>query len=188
MKNLFIEYYQSIKEKFNLETKILLFEGIYLSIISILCLIFNQVPSSLTILYLFPISLILISIEQLYYANKYKELNNQNWILIIIEGLLFLVLSLYLVINPINNVYLFIMILSSIIIIKNMFKLFINENKSFIQYINIFTAIILGLLFIIFSKYIIDNLYLYFIILFLVWGIKKILFFIILNIIDKKNK
>ncbi len=187
MKKLFINYYENIKGKFSLEKQILLFEGIGISIIGIICLLFNQIPSTLTVLYLLPSSLILISVEDLYYASKYKELNDNNWLLILLEGLIFLVISLYLVINPINNLYLFIMVLASIIIIKNMFKLFITEKKSLIQYIDIFLLMILGILFIIFSKYIIDSIYLYFLILFLVFGVKKIVFLIILNGISKKS-
>lgn len=185
MKKLFAKYYDNIKDNFISEKNVLLFEGFFLILITTVCMFFNNQINNLTMIYFFPAILIVLSLKDLIYAENSKKMNNKNWIFIIIDGLVLLGLSLYLAINPINNKELFIILVSSVIIFESIIKLFIINKKSLLQLLNIIIMIILGALFIIFNEYIITY-YLYFIILFLVYGIKKLLFVIILNNINKK--
>lgn len=181
MKKLFNDYYLSIKEKLNLERNSLLFEGILLVLISTIILIFDLKPSALTILYLFPISLIALSIKELVYADKYKELENKRWMSIIIFGLVYLLFTFYLIINPLKNTYEFIITLSSIMIFKNLTKLITIKNKCLYNYMNIIVISLISALSIIFNNYIVNNLYLYFILIYLIYGIKKLIIYFILK-------
>lgn len=186
MKKLFIDYYQNIKERNKAEKSILLIEGIILLVFSLLVLIFNlNKPSTLTILYLFPIALIFISMDNIYFASKAKEIDNKFFLIYIIESIFYLLIVLYLIFNPIKDKYFFIIILSSYIIFRNILKLFKTKVHSILEYFNIAVMIIISILCIVFNQYIINNLYLYLILFYLIYGIIKIVLYSWLN---KKTK
>ena len=184
MKKLFNDYYISIKEKFNLESKMLLWEGIFLILISVICLTFNRFPKELTILYIFPISLILIAVKQLIYADKSKELEDRMWISIIIFGIMYLLFAFYLVINPLKDANQFIVVLSCLMIFIELTKLVTTKNKCLLNYLIIGIISLLSVLVIIFNGAVLSNLYLYLIISYLVLGVLKIISFFLLK---KKN-
>ncbi len=175
-------YYNSIKENLKLEKQILLTEGITLILFTTLILIFNfNKPNTLTIFYLFPIGLVMIAIENLIYSNKTKEKDMKYWIINLVEGLLYLLAVLFILFYNISSSYSFIIIFSSFIIIRNIFKFLKKPKQSILEYINVVSMIIISIFSILYNELIIDNLYLYFILFYMLYGFIKIIKVIILN-------
>lgn len=173
-----LKNYQDSLININLTKQELLFEGLLLIFTTILALVFNLNPCTLTIYYLFPISIISLGIFKLYYANKDKELDTKKWIIIVCEGIIYLIAALLLVIFPLENPSNFIYCFSTLLIFYNIIKLFIN-NKSTILIVNVIVLLALNILSIIFNNFILDNLYLYFLLIYLIYGIKKLILYAI---------
>lgn len=181
MKKLLNDYYLTIKEKLNLERNVLLFESILMILVATIILIFDLKPTALTILYLFPLSLIFVAIKELTYADKYKELDQKRWIFIVIFGLMYLLFTFYLVINPLRDANEFVIALSCFMIFYKLTKIITKKDKCLLDYLNIGFISIISILAIIFNNYIVDNLYLYFILLYLIYGIIKLVIYFLVK-------
>lgn len=172
-----IEKKDNIRKDIN-KTK-LLFECILLILMPILILIFDRDISTLSILYLLPISLVILSIEQIIIASKNKKLDNFRWILVLIEGLLFLLISFYIVvtINITSNIALILFSIS--LLIKNIFDFIAYKDKSIIEIIKYILIVIISILLIIFNDLVIKNLILVLLISLIILGIIKLIKLII---------
>lgn len=148
-------------------------KGAYLSLIGILAIIFNKMPYTLTILYLFPISLMFFSFKDLIYCTKNKDLENKIWFAILIRGIIFLCFSLFFVINFNTKIEAIIRLSSLFIIFYTLINIFIN-NQSKKYYIDFIILLLISIIFI-FSYKTIANHLIYFYILFILMGIKNII-------------
>lgn len=157
------------------DKKFMVFEGAFLILVSLLTLIFDIKLTDLTLLYLFPITLIILSLEYLVMADKNKALKTSNWIFLIIPGLYYLLVSLYVVITKNIDPSSFIVLLASTIIFKNIMYFLAFKEKKVFDYIRIVFMIILSILLIIFKDIVSEDLVLYLGILFIVVGIIKII-------------
>lgn len=157
------------------DKKFMVFEGAFLILVSLLTLIFDIKLTDLTLLYLFPITLIILSLEYLAMADKNKALKTSNWIFLIIPGLYCLLVSLYVVITKNIDSSSFIVLLASTIIFKNIMYFLASSEKKIFDYIRIVFMIILSILLIIFKDIVSEDLVLYLGILFIVVGIIKII-------------
>lgn len=157
------------------DRKFMVFEGIVLVLVSLLTLIFDIKLTDLTLLYLFPITLVILSLEYLFMADKNKALKTFNWIFLIIPGLYYLLVSLYIVITKNIDPSIFIVLLASTIIFKNIMYFLAFSDKKIFDYIKMAFMIILSILFIIFKEIISEELVLYLGILFIAIGLIKII-------------
>lgn len=185
MKKLFKNYYNNIKEYYMLEKNILFAEGFLLIIASLIAFIFERnKASTITILYILPISLVILSILSLYYANKTKTKETKYFIVPIFESLFYLAFVFTIIIGNATE-YGIVTILGIITIFNLIFSFLRYEKHSLMQYINYILITVISIISIVFSSYIIQNLYQYFILFYLLLGIKKIITVFILNRVNK---
>ena len=185
MNKLLKKYYDNIKDNYDVTKNTILLEGILLIVTTLLALIFERSkPATLTVLYLLPISLIILSISCLYYASKTKKLEMKYYIMPIIEAIFYLLIIFSIILNN-GGKYDFVTILGIITIIKEVFNFLRYKNHSLLQFVNYVLICIVIIICIILSDYILNNLYLFFILFYLLLGIKKILLVLLL---EKTNK
>lgn len=163
-----------IKERLSYEKWISLFEGILLVIVGAVSILFDSSIGELTLLFLFPTALILISLEVFFLADKYRELDISRWILLLIEGFLILGLAVYFVFKPIEVSENLVKWVGIIIMFKNIMKIVILPNKLISEYVIFILSILFGLFFVLFTPLVIDVLYTIILILFIVFGVIKI--------------
>ncbi len=170
-----------ISERLKYEKWLSLFEGVLLVVIGVVSLFFDANIGELTLLFLFPTAVILISLEVFFLADKYKELDTSRWILLLIEGFLILGLAVYFIFNPIEASDALVKWVGIIIIFKNMMKILILPTKLIGEYIIFILGILFGLLFVLFTSTVISVLYTIILILFIVCGVIKIAWSITLS-------
>lgn len=184
MKKLFKNYYNLIKDNFKTETNIMLVEGILLSICAVLTLLFNRTPGTLLILYLFPISLIIIAVLCLFYAKSVKKLPMRFFIYPQVEAFAYLLILIVYIFSEINP-YKFIKIIGLFIIIKDFYKYFKYEKPCKLNIIDTVLVVVIGLVSIIFNKQIVDSYFIYLVVVYLLLGIKKISYYMIFKKLRK---
>ncbi len=186
MNKLLKKYYDNIKDNYNVTKNTILLDGVILIVTTLLTLIFERSkPGTLTVLYLLPISLIILSISCLYYASKTKDSELKYYIMPVIESLFYLIITFSVILNN-GGKYDFVTILGIITVIKEVFNFLRYEDHSLLQFINYAVICVIMLACILWSSYVLDNLYLFFILLYLVLGIKNIIVVLLLKN-NKKN-
>ncbi len=166
------------KEILNFKRKTNLLEGILLLIMSIITYEYDKSLNTITLLYSFPIMIIILSIMYISILDKYKKLDMKYFLSSLILATLLLIIPIYIVITKNINSYSFLILLGIVIIIKNIITYLIYNNKGIYMIKNII-LIVFGLLLIIFNNFIINNLLIYLIITFIIISILKIVYYII---------
>jgi hypothetical protein len=141
------------ESKFLLKALPILFNVLVLTI-CILALKFDDVYT-VNYLYLTPAILIVLSIYNLVYAIKNKELDLYKWLTYIVESIVFILMALLIVLNKTLSDKSFIIVFAFIYFIKVFTKFFVYGGKKLYF---IIPTIICGLI-IIFSSTIADKLY-----------------------------
>ena len=137
-------------------------------------MIFDKNSYGITILYLFPLTLIILALKNLVYAINYKDMIKINWLIINIRGIMYLLFVLYLSLNHFVDIKQ-VIISSGIILIFNILTDYFIYNNKKLFFINFGILLILSILYIIFSKEIVNNLLFIYFILFIIYGFKDIL-------------
>lgn len=179
--NFITKNYKDIKERLNIKKKTLLYEGLFLVIFSLLVYFFDLKIEDFTVLYLFPLALILLALKYLMIANNYKKLNMKNWIATLIESFIFLIITGYLVFNLIPTKEAFIIWLGSTVILKTITDILIYKKMHIGELIRFLLYIALGILMIIFNAVIVEKLYLYLVIIFFIIGISDLIEYLIIR-------
>lgn len=172
--------YNDIKKRLNIKKSTLLYEGLFLTLISILIYLFDLKMSEFSVLYLFPLGVLLLSIKYLLISCNYKELDMKRWVLNLVSSFVFLLFALYLVLAPISTKELFIIMLGVVIIIKNIFDLIICKKLHVMEVISFILYLIFGILLIVFNKVIVNN-YLYLVIAMFIIGICNLVYYFIIK-------
>ncbi|HPE15231.1 MAG TPA: DUF308 domain-containing protein [Bacilli bacterium] len=175
------EICKNIKERLKYQKGMLLFEGILLLVVGIVSLFFDSAIGEITLLFLFPACIIAIAIEVFFFADVYKELDTSRWILLLVEGFLLLLLAVYFILNPVETATMLVKWLGIFIIFKNIMKIIIIPNKVPGEYILAIILMIVGLFFILFPSIVIETLYNIVLIVFIVYGLIKIIWSITLS-------
>ena len=180
MKKFITKDYNDIKKRLNIKKNTLLYEGLFLTLISILIYLFDLKMNEFSVLYLFPLGVVLLSIKYLLISCNYKELDMKRWVLNLVSSFVFLLFTLYLVINPISTKELFIIMLGVVVIIKNIFDLIIYKRLHVMEVISFIIYLIFGILLIVFNKVIVNN-YLYLVIAMFIIGICNLVYYFIIR-------
>ncbi len=166
------------KEILNFKRKVSLLEGILLILMCIATYEYDRSLSTVTLLYSFPIMVIVISIENLVILDNYRKLDMKYFLSSLILSVLLLIIPTYIVITKNINPNSFMILLGITIIVRNVISYLIYNNRK-ISLIKNIILVILGLLIIVFNEFIVSNLVLYLIIVFAIIAILKIGYYII---------
>ena len=171
MKSFITKSYEDIKLRKDILKTSLLFEGLFLIFVSILVYLFDIKIGNFTVLYLFPLTLMLVGFKYMIVANKYKELKMNRWLLVLINSFIYLFITLYLVLDIMETKELFIIFLGGLFILKSITDFAIIEKHMHIsELIRYVISIIIGILLIVFNNFIVVN-YLYLVIFIFVIGL-----------------
>lgn len=165
------------KELLSLKRKSCLFEAIVLIIMCIIVYEYDISLSDITLLYLFPIMVSLMSCEYIIILDNYKKIDIIYYIVSLILSLSLLIIPVYIVITKNIDSYIFIRLLGGVLIIRNIISYLVFGNRKLCFVKNIFMVVI-GALLIIFNVYISNHLVSYLIILFSLLSLLKIIYFI----------
>lgn len=166
------------QEILSFKRKTNLLEGILLLIMCIITYEYDRSLSTITLLYSFPIMMIVMSITHIMVLDKYKVLDMKYFLSSLILSILLLIIPIYIAITKNIDAYLFLILLSISLIVRNVISYLIYNNKKFSLIKNII-LVLLGVLLIIFNNFIVNNLVLYLIIIFAVISILKIVYYVI---------
>lgn len=176
---------KSIKDRIKYTKNLSLFEGILFTIVGLVSLFFDRSIGEITLLFIFPILIISMALEIFFLADRYKELDTKRWILLLVEGFLLLFGAVYFIFNPVEVASLFIKWIGILIIFRALMKLVILPNKLLEEYILIAILFLVGLFLVLFTSTVLDVLYTIILIVFVVYGIIKIVWSLFLNKILK---
>ena len=179
------ELIKKIKERIKYTKNLSLFEGILFAVIGLVSLFFDRSIGQITLLFIFPILIISIALELFFLADRYKELDTKRWILLLIEGFILLFGAVYFIFNPVEMAELFIKWIGVLIIFRSLMKLVILPNKLVEEYVLIILSFLLGLALILFTSTVLNTLYTIILIVFVVYGVFKIVWSLLLNKILK---
>ncbi len=166
------------QEILSFKRKTNLLEGILLLIMCIITYEYDRSLSTITLLYSFPIMIIVMSITHIMVLDKYKVLDMKYFLSSLILSILLLIIPIYIAITKNIDAYLFLILLGISLIVRNVISYLIYNNKKFSLIKNII-LVLLGVLLIIFNNFIVNNLVLYLIIIFAVISILKIVYYVI---------
>lgn len=181
----FTKEFKEIKDRIKYERNMKIFEGILLILVGGASLFFDSKIGEMTLLFTFPLILIFIALEIFFLADRFKDLDTKHWLILIFEGILFLVLALCFVLNPIEAAQSFIIWAGIIIIVKNILKMLAFPVKLLSEYIIMGIMILVGLFFIFYPKLIVDSLYNIILIVTICYGFIKLAFAMFMNKVIK---
>ena len=187
MKKYFINLYKELKERLDIKKSVLLFNGIIYLLVALIAYFFDFNVTKLTVLYLFPLVMVIFSIQYVSNANEYKKLDMRYWIAYCVGAIILLGCVTYLMFNIITTKALFILYLGIFIILNNLIAFFSTKKINLIEIIKLGLSTALGILLIIFHLDIIPTYYLFLILFVAVSGLVNIIEFVLIKLFEKKK-